>query len=81
MSESDSNKKEDSMNGYSKPDALDSDSKLEEAGEEDQDRTGGLFGTWQGIGKLFTVEDWLTILTRSRSLFDDPKKEDDNPDR
>ena len=35
----------------------------------------GLFGGLRQIGKLFTVEDWLTILSRSRASFEDARKD------
>ncbi|MDR1192936.1 MAG: hypothetical protein LBK98_02020 [Peptococcaceae bacterium] len=34
------------------------------------ERVGGLFGGLSQIGKLFTAEDWISILTRSRSAFE-----------
>ena len=38
------------------------------------EKVGGLFGGLSQIGQLFTVEDWLVILTRSRSSIEDTWK-------
>jgi hypothetical protein len=38
--------------------------------EEYPEKVGGLFGELSRIGKLITIEDWLSILTRSRTSFE-----------
>ena len=43
--------------------------------EEYPEKVGGLFGGLSQIGKLFTVEDWLSLLTRSRSSIEETRKE------
>ncbi|MEL7625172.1 MAG: hypothetical protein AAGU12_16530 [Clostridiales bacterium] len=43
--------------------------------EEYPEKVGGLFGGLSQIGQLFTSEDWLNILTRSRSSFEGAWKE------
>ena len=43
--------------------------------EEYPEKVGGLFGGLSQIGKLFTVEDWLSLLTRSRSSFEETRKD------
>jgi len=37
-------------------------------------KVGGLFGGLSRIGRLFTVEDWLNILIRSRSSFEQARE-------
>lgn len=54
--------------------AINNASLLDVVEEEYPEKVGGLFGGLSQIGKL-TVEDWLTILTRSRSLFESTRKE------
>ena len=39
------------------------------------EKVGGLFGGLSRIGSLFSIEDWLNILTRSRSSFEKAWKE------
>ena len=39
--------------------------------EEYPEKVGGIFGGLSQIGKLITIEDWLIILTRSRTSFED----------
>ena len=43
--------------------------------EEDPEKVGGLFGGLSQLGKLFTAEDWINILTRSRSSYEEAWKE------
>ena len=43
--------------------------------EEYPEKVSGLFGGLSQIGKLFTVEDWLRLLTRFRSSFEETGKE------
>jgi len=38
--------------------------------EEYPEKVGGIFGSLSQIGKLITIEDWLSILTRSRTSFE-----------
>jgi hypothetical protein len=38
--------------------------------EEYPEKVGGIFGGLSQIGKLITIEDWLSILTRSRTSFE-----------
>ena len=48
---------------------------LDVVGEEYPDKVGGLFGGLSQLGKLFTMEDWINILTRSRSSYEEAWKE------
>jgi|GEM_PF-1795276 hypothetical protein len=43
--------------------------------EEYPEKVGGVFGGLSKIGKLLTIEDWLTILTRSRSSLESIRNE------
>ena len=43
--------------------------------EEYPEKVGGLFGGLSQIGKLFTIDDWLNILTRSRSSLENAQKD------
>ena len=56
----------------SKPEAQ---SLLDAVEEDYPERVGGVFGGLSKIGKLFTTEDWLTILMRLRSSFENAHKD------
>jgi len=66
MSEEDKRKQDDIPNTPSLLDVVE---------EEYPEKVGGLFGGLSQIGKLFTVEDWLNILTRSRASLEEARKE------
>ncbi|MCL2121475.1 MAG: hypothetical protein FWH28_04415 [Clostridiales bacterium] len=53
----------------------DTSSLLDVVEEEFPEKVRGLFGGLSQIGKLLTVEDWLKILTRSRSSLEDAWKD------
>ena len=67
MSEDDRRKREEMSGTVTLPDGV------EEAGTEEAER---LFGGLRRIGRLFTFEDWLNVLLRSRSSFEQSR--DDN---
>ena len=72
MTESDSQKKDDLPNGQSLLDVVE---------EEYPEKVRGLFGGLSQFGKLFTVEDWLKVLSRSRASFEDVwRDKKDNPE-
>jgi len=43
--------------------------------EEYPEKVSGLFDGLSRIGDLFTIEDWLNILTRSRSSIENARKD------
>ncbi|MCL2166702.1 MAG: hypothetical protein FWH49_05370 [Clostridiales bacterium] len=53
----------------------DTSSLLDVVEEEFPEKVRGLFGGLSQIGNLLTVEDWLKILTRSRSSLEDAWKD------
>ena len=59
--------------------ATDPKSLLDVVEEEFPDKVGGLFGGLSRIGQMFTVEDWLKILTRSRSNYEESWKRKKDP--
>lgn len=61
MSEADRRKQEEAPNTKSLLDVVE---------EEYPEKVVGLFGGLSQIGKLITFEDWMIILTRSRSSFE-----------
>ena len=66
MTEADSRKQEDVPSTKSLLDVVE---------EDYPEKVGGLFGGLSKIGRLFTFEDWLIILTRSRSSFENSLNE------
>ena len=59
-----------------KPEDAPSTKSLLDVVEEDYpEKVGGLFGGLSNIGRLFTIEDWLIILTRSRSSIESARNE------
>ena len=66
MTEADSRKPEDAPSTRSLLDVVE---------EDFPEKVGGLFGGLNKIGRLFTFEDWLKILTRSRSSFESSRTE------
>ena len=69
MSDDDSRKREIEATG--RPAPID----REEVEEEDLAEAGGMLDGLNRIGKLFTVEDWLNVLTRSPSSVEESKKD------
>ncbi|MCL1805259.1 MAG: hypothetical protein FWG28_04565 [Clostridiales bacterium] len=66
MSEADSRRREEAPSTGSLLDMLE---------ETYPEKVGGLFGGLSQIGKLLTFEDWLAILTRSRSSFESARND------
>ena len=54
-----------------KPEISGPKSTLDVVEEEFPEKVGGLFGGLSQLGQLITIEDWLKILTRSRSSYED----------
>lgn len=75
--DNDANRKKDSVNseiGVCRG-AMEAASLLDVVEEGYPERVAGVFGGLSQIGKLFTFEDWLIILTRSRSSFENARND------